>query len=163
MRSVPKLACHFLGQWLRHVRHAKTNREEKKENKGHSALWAELKQRAILDNCVWVPERAKHRKERASAEGAVWKIERNTMRVWEWKRKMRHFFFAQVTHKKDKLVEISWSFWVLQPWRVGVFIGRFWYWLCGEIVFTPWDLFVVYPIYCGHKFSINLIVVISIS
>ena len=43
MRSVPKLACHFLGQWLRRVRHAKTDREEKKENKGHSALWVELK------------------------------------------------------------------------------------------------------------------------
>ena len=101
---------------------------------------------------VWVLERAKHRKERASAGGAIRKIERNTMRVGEWKRKMRHFFFAQVTHKEDKLVEFSWSFWVLQPWRVGVFRGRFYYWLCSEIVLTFWDLFVVYPIYCEHKF-----------
>ena len=41
---------------------------------------------------------------------------------------------------------------MLQPWRVGVFRGRFCYWLCGEIVFTLLDLFVVYPIYCKHKF-----------
>ena len=88
--------------------------------------------------------------------------EKQSESVKEWKRKRRHFFFAQVTHKEDKLVEFSWSFWVLQPWRVGVFRGRFCYWLCGEIVFTHWDLFVVYPIYCGLKFSINLIIVISI-
>ena len=51
---------------------------------------------------------------------------------------------------------------MLQPWRVGVFRRIFCYWFCGEIVFTP-DLFVVYLIYCGLKFSINLVVVISIS
>ena len=79
------------------------------------------------------------------------------------KKKKEIFFFAQVTHKEDKLGEFSWRFWVLQPWRVGVFRGRFYYWLCGEILFTPWDLFVVYLIYCELKFSINLIVVISIS
>ena len=79
------------------------------------------------------------------------------------KKKKETFLFAQVIHKEDKLVEFSWSFLVLQPWRVGVFKGRFCYWLCGEIVFTPGDLFVVYPIFCGLKFSINLIVVISIS
>ena len=84
-------------------------------------------------------------------------IERECQRV---KKKKGIFFFAQVTHKEDKLVEFSWNFWVLQPWKVEVFKGR--YWICGEIVFTPWDLFVVYPIYCGFKFSINLIVVISI-
>ena len=79
------------------------------------------------------------------------------------KKKNETFFFAQVTCKEDKLVEFSWSFRVLQPWKVEVFRGRFCYWLCGEVVFTPGDLFVVYPIYCGLKFSVNLIVVISTS
>ena len=72
------------------------------------------------------------------------------------KKKNETFFFVQVTYKEDKLVEFSWSFLVLQPRRVGVFRGRFFYWLCGEIVFTPWDLFVVYPIYYELKFSIKL-------
>ena len=89
--------------------------------------------------------------------------EKHSESVREWKRKMRHFFFTQVTHKEDKLVEFSWSFWVLQSWRDGVFKRRFCYWLCSEIIFTSWDLFVVYQIYCGLKFSINLIFVISIS
>ena len=34
------------------------------------------------------------------------------------KKKKEKFFFAQVTHKEDKLVEFSWSFWVLQPWKL---------------------------------------------
>ena len=33
--------------------------------------------------------------------------------------------------------------------------------ICDEIVFTQ-NLFVIYPIYCGLKFSINLRIVISI-
>ena len=36
------------------------------------------------------------------------------------------------------------------------------YYFCGEIVFIPLDLFVVYLIYCEFKFGINLRVVISI-
>ena len=136
MRCVPKSACHFFGQWLRRVRHAETDKEEKKENKGHSALWEKLKQRAFLGH-MWVPEREKHKKERASAGGAVRKIKRNTVRVWKNEKEKGDIFLY--SHKKDKLVEFSWSFWVLQPWRVGVFKGRFCYWLCGEIVFTSWD------------------------
>ena len=112
--------------------------------------------------CEFQSEQVTQKRE-LQLRGEVRKIERNTVSVREWKRKRRHFFFTQVTHKEDKLVVFLWSFWVLQPWRVGVFRGRFYYWLCGEIVFTPWDLFIVYPIYCGFKFSINLIVVISIS
>ena len=127
----------FLGQWLRRVRHAESGREEKKKNKGHSALWAMLKQRAFLGHYMWVPERAKHRKKRASARGTVRKIERNTVRVWESEKEKWHIFLC--SHKEDKLVELSWSFWVLQSWRVGVFKGRFCYWLCDEIVFTHWD------------------------
>ena len=86
--------------------------------------------------------------------------EKHSEGVREWKRKIRLFFFAQVIHKEDKLMEFLWSFRVLQPWRV-VLRRRFYYWLCGEIVFTR-NLFIVYLIYCGLKFSINLIVVISI-
>ena len=62
MRSVPKSAAIFLGQWLRRVRHAETGKKEKKENKGHSALWAELKPRAFLGHWLWVRERAKTQK-----------------------------------------------------------------------------------------------------
>ena len=95
---------------------------------------------------------------------SVWRNREKNSESVEWvKKKKEIFFFAQVTYKEDKLVEFSWRFWVLQPWRVGVFRGRFCYWLCSEIVFTLWDLFVIYSIYCEHKFSINLIVVISIS
>ena len=53
------------------------------------------------------------------------------------KKKKETFFFAQVAHKENKFVKFSWSFFMLQPWRVGVFRGRFYYWLCGEIVFIP--------------------------
>ena len=82
--------------------------------------------------------------------------EKHSEGVREWKRKIRLFFFAQVIHKEDKLMEFLWSFRVLQPWRVGVLRRRFCYWLCGEIVFTSWNLFIIYLIYCGLKFSINL-------
>ena len=83
-----------------------------------------------------------------------WECERVTK-----KKKMRHFYLLKLrTRKINWWSSISWSFWVLQSWRVGVFRRRFCYWLCGEILFNHWDLFIVYPIYCGLKFSINLIV-----
>jgi len=41
------------------------------------------------------------------------------------KKKNEIFFFAQLTHKEDKLVEFSWSFWMLQLWRIRVFKWRF--------------------------------------
>ena len=53
------------------------------------------------------------------------------------KKKKETFFFVQVTHKEDKIVEFSWSFGKLQPCRVRVFRERFCYWLCDEIAFTP--------------------------
>ena len=137
-------------------------KEKKRRSKGHSALWWAEAQR-VSAIFVWVPEWASNPKEKASAERCSLKNrEKHSESVREWKRKNVTFFFAQVTHKEDKLMEFSWSFWVLQPWRVGVFKEKFCYWFCGEIVFTPWNLFVVYPIYCGLKFSINLIIVISI-
>ena len=84
MRSVPKSACHLFGQWLRRVRHAETDKEEKKENKGHSALWAKAETESLSWPFLHVSSReSKTQKERASAGGAVRKIERNTMRVWE--------------------------------------------------------------------------------
>ena len=102
MRSAPKSACHFLGQWLGRVRHPETDREEKKKNKGHSALWAELKQRAILGHCVWVPERAKHKWELQLEE--VQSVQRNREKhsesVREWKRKRRHFSLLELHTKK---------------------------------------------------------------
>ena len=76
-------------------------------------------------------------KERALAERCSPKIREKHSESVRVKKKKEIFFFAQVIHKEDKLVEFSWRFWVLQPWRVGVFRGRFYYWLCGEIVFTP--------------------------
>ena len=102
-----KVNCHFLGQWLRRVRHAETDRAEKKESKGHSALlWAEAKERAkahraIRPYCVWVPERAKHRKERASAGCAVRRNrEKHNESMSEWKRKRRHFSLLKLHTRK---------------------------------------------------------------
>ena len=102
-----KVNCHFLGQWLTRVRHAETDRAEKKESKGHSALlWAKAKQRAkaqraIWPYCVWVPERAKHRKERASAGCAVRRNrEKHNESVREWKRKMRLFSLLKLHTRK---------------------------------------------------------------
>ena len=83
--KLPKSACHSLGNDLGVWDTLKLT-EQKKEGKQKAIRpCRELKQiteshSAIL---VWVPERAKHRKERASARGAFRKIERNTVRVWE--------------------------------------------------------------------------------
>ena len=139
-------------------------KKKRKKQRPFGLEWEELKQRAIFGHFVCKFQREQDtKKENASA----WVVQFE-WRDREWdcervKKKNETFFFTQVTHKEDKLVEFSWSFWVLQPWRVGVFKGRFCYWLCGEIVFTPWNLFVVYPIYCEIEFSVNLIIVISIS
>ena len=138
-------------------------KEGKERSKGHSAWREELKQNKDPFSHFGASSReSKTQKiESFSLRDAVRKDrEKHSESV---KKKKETFFFAQVTHKEDKLVEFSWSFWLLQPWRVGVFRGRFCYWLWSEIVSTHWDLFVVHPIYYGLKFSINLIVVISIS
>ena len=142
-------------------------RKEGKEKKGHLAIECDWERNTLSKGWSSVCELhrvSKNTKRYLAIWGAV-HVKRYRETQWECKRvekKKVTFFFAQVTHKEDKLVEFSWSFWVLQLWRVGVFKERFCYWLCGEIVFTHWDLFVVYPIYCELKFSINLIIVISI-
>ena len=146
-------------------------RKERKQRPFGLEHWAvswsrnrELKERAIFGQFLSEFQREQDTKKRElQLRDAVRKDrEKHSEHVREWKRKKIHFFFGQVTHKEDKLMEFSWSFWVLQPWRVGVFRRIFCYWFCGEIVFTL-DLFVVYLIYCEHKFNINLIIVISIS
>ena len=161
--------------WLRLVWHTENYKEERKRKErpfSHECDWVRntLEWRAEAERvirpflCVSSRESKTQKRESFSWEVEFEKIERKTQ--WECervKKKNVTFFFTQITHKEVKLVEFSWSFWELQPWRVGVFKGRFCYWLCNEIVFTPWDLFVVYPIYCGLKFCINLIGVISIS
>ena len=102
MRSVPKSAAISLGSDLGVWDMLKLTQQKKKESKGHSALlWAELKQRALLGHLGESFRESKHRKERASAGGAVRKIERNTVRVWESeKRKMRHFSLLKVHTRK---------------------------------------------------------------
>ena len=72
------------------------------------------------------------------------------------KNKKEIYFFAQATHKEDKLEEFSWRFEcynqrVLECLKEDP-ASRF----CEEIIFTPKDLFVVFLIYCALKFSINL-------
>ena len=159
-----KVSMPFLGQWLRRVWHAETEKKKRKKtevNWPSEESWSKESHLAIFV-CEFQREKDTE-KESASAWVVQSEWRDRECECERVKKKKETFFFAQVTHKKDKLVDFSWSFWVLQPWRVEVFRGRFCYWLCGEIVFTPWDLFVVYPIYCEHKFSINLIVVISIS
>ena len=164
MRSVPKSAAIFLRQWLRRLRHAETDKKKKRRKTKAIRPCEQSWNWEPFLAIGWVPERAKTQKR----ESFSWRCspknrEKHSESVREWKKKKETFFFIQVTRKEHKLVEFSWSFWMLQPWRVGIFRGRFYYWICGEIVFTHWDLFVVYPIYCEHKFNINLIIVISIS
>ena len=146
------------------VRH--TEEKRKKQKARVIRTWGKSLSKRAIRPFFGVSSRVSktHTEKVRALGGVVWRDrEKHSESVREWKRKNVTFFFAQVTHKEDKLMKFLWSFWVLQPWRVGVFRGRCCYWLCGEIVLTLWDLFVVYPIYCGLNFSINLIVVISIS
>ena len=164
MRSVPKSACHFLGQWPRRVRHAEE--KEKKEEKAIRPCRV-LKQETeshIRPVCV----SSRESKTQIDIQ-PFWKVqsvwrnrEKHSESVREWKRKRRHFSLLKLYTRK-----INWrnSHRVFECYNHGEleysdedFASGF-----GEIVFTLRDLFVVYPIYCGLKFSINLIVVISIS
>ena len=91
MRSVPKSAFCLMQKLSKCVRHAKEKRRKRKERPFGQCVWQretnlreELKHKVQFGHfCVWVPERAKHKKEGASAERWVWKIERNIVRVWE--------------------------------------------------------------------------------
>ena len=116
------------------TRWSKRKEEEKKETK---AIWPCGKLKQTESHFGWVLEWAKNTEKR---EFQLERYSPKRLRETQWecerlKKKNETFFFVQATHKKDKLVEFSWSFWVLQPWRVGVSRGRFCYWYCGEIVF----------------------------
>ena len=81
----------FLGQWLRRVSHAETEKKEKREKTEAFRPCGELKQTenhsAIL---VWVSERAKHRRDR----------EKHSESERVKKRKKRHFFFLKLHVRK---------------------------------------------------------------
>ena len=124
-----KLAFSFIEKWPRLVRCLTSLNEKwskvcwtcwrkrKERSKGHLALWeAEVNRESFFWPFVWVPERARHReRESFSLRGAIQtKRERNTVRVWESEKEKWDFFFPQITHKKYKLIEFSWSFWVIQ-------------------------------------------------
>ena len=76
-----------------------TRWREKKEKKqrpfGLVECWSK-KQRASFSQCVWVPERAKHKEIFSHFErcNLCEEIERNTVRVWESEKKNETFFFA---------------------------------------------------------------------
>ena len=72
------------------------------------------------------------------------------------KNKKETSFFAQATYKEDKLVEFSWRFECYNQRVLECSNEDPPYRFCEEIIFTPKDLFVISPIYCGLKFSINL-------
>ena len=87
----------------------KERKRRKERNWGHSAK-GELKQKEVIRSvCVFCRVSKKH-KERESfrRRGAVRKIERKYSESVRVKEKW-DFFSAQTTHKKDKLVEFSWS------------------------------------------------------
>ena len=111
-------------------------------NKGHSAIlvsvWEIETQRETGSFCEWKPKYWEQDTEfwEVQSEWRKREMHGESVREWKRKRKRSHFFFCwSYIHKEDKLVEFSWSFWVLQPWRVGVFRWRFCYWFCGEIVY----------------------------
>ena len=123
-----KVRLPFLGQWLRSVRHAETEKKKRKKIVAIQPSEKSWSKRAIFDHFVCEFQREQDtEKESASA----WVVQSEWRdREWECervKKKNETFVFAQITYKEDKLVEFSWSFWVLQPSRVGVFKGRFCY------------------------------------
>ena len=114
-------------------------------NKGHSAIlvsvWEIETHRETKSFCEWKPkywEQDTDSFERCSSNE---EIERYMVRVWENEKEKGDIFLCSCyTHKEDKLVEFSWTFWVLQLWRVGVFKVRFATSFLVRLYFTPWDL-----------------------
>ena len=82
----------------------KKKKRKKQRPFGLVVSWSrnrELKQRAIRLIFVWVPKRAKHRKERDSAERCSSKNgEKQNESVREWKRKKRHFSLLKLYTRK---------------------------------------------------------------
>ena len=109
MRSVPKSAFCLMQKLSKCVRHAKEKRRKRKERPFGQCVWQretnlreELKHKVQFGHfCVWVPERAKHKKEGASAERCSLKNrEKHSESVREWKRKMRHFSLLKLHTRK---------------------------------------------------------------
>ena len=94
--------------------------KEEKENKQEKAIrpWVESwKREPYSAICGEFQREQDTQEERALAWEvlSMWRdreIQRESVREWK---KNETFFFAQVTCKKNKLVEFSWNFWVLQP------------------------------------------------
>ena len=104
--KLPKSACHSLAVTLA----CGTRWNWRRWKERSKAIWPWVKswsKRAIR------PFWEKHKWELQKVQSK--EIERNIVRVWESEIEKRNIFFAQVTYKEDKLVEFSWSFWVLQP------------------------------------------------
>ena len=107
-------------------------------NKGHSArVWEETHWERELKYCEFHRVSKKHREIFIHLRDTQWERERVK------KKKVDIFLCSSYTHKEEKLIKYSWSFWVLHPKRVRVFRGRFDYWFCGEIVF----IFEIYLLY----------------
>ena len=102
MQSWCKEAMSLNETWLRRVGHAETTKEEKKENRGHSALSGELKHREFWPFCV--SSRVSKNTKRYSATWevqSVWRDrEKHSESVREWKRKRRHFSLLKLHTRK---------------------------------------------------------------
>ena len=109
--KLPKSTCHSLGSDLGVWDILKLEKEKRKKTE---AIWPSKKswrKRAIFSHFVCEFQREQDiEKESAS----VWVVQSEWRdREWECerlKKKKEIFFFTQVTHKEDKLVEFSWSF-----------------------------------------------------
>ena len=159
-----KSACHFLGQWLRRVRHGEE--KEKKEEKAIRPCRVQKQETESHIRPVCVSSRES--KTQIDIQ-PFWKVqsvwrnrEKHSESVREWKRKKRHFSLLKLHTRK-----INWwsSHGVFECYNHGELEYSEEDFATGFVVrlYLLLDLFVVYPIYCEHKFSINLIVVISIS
>ena len=149
----------FLGQWLKRVRHAETEKNKRKKTKAIRPWLESCSKRAI--RLSWEKNNWELQLEEAQS---VWKIVRNTVRVWESENKKKRYFFLLQLHVR-KINGLSsheifeWCNYGKLEYSEEDFATDF----MMRIIFTFWDLFAIYLIYCRLKFSINLIIVISIS
>ena len=143
MRSVPKSACHFflgsdLGVW-------DTLKLTKKKRRKTKAIRPCEKKKSWKQRELFLAIFCEFQREQnTKRESFSWRCspknrEKHSESVREWKRKRRHFSLLKLYTRKINWWSSHGVFWVLQLWRVGVFKGRFCYWFCGGIVFTPWD------------------------
>ena len=78
----------FLGQWLKRVRHAETEKNKRKKTKAIRPWLESCSKRAI--RLSWEKNNWELQLEEAQS---VWKIVRNTVRVWESENKKKRYFF----------------------------------------------------------------------